>query len=214
METSGIYKIENPKGKIYIGQSVNIEQRFSNYKRLKNCIEQYLLFNSFLKYGVLNHKFEIIEECGLDKLNLNEEKWMEIFKATDRKYGLNIRGAGSHGQHSADTRIKMSKAHKGKIISEETREKHRIRMLKTPINYWLGKKRSKKDREKFSKSHIGLINANKPIVQFDLNGKEIGRYESATDAGRKLGIGRTSIKNNLRGLSKSCNKSIFKYASM
>ena len=32
----GIYKITNPKGKIYIGQSINIENRFKVYKRY-NC---------------------------------------------------------------------------------------------------------------------------------------------------------------------------------
>lgn len=31
----GIYKITNPKGRIYIGQSVNIEQRKQNYKNFK-----------------------------------------------------------------------------------------------------------------------------------------------------------------------------------
>ena len=47
----GIYKITNPKGKIYIGQSVNIEKRFSSYKSIRNCHYQIKLFNSLKKYG-------------------------------------------------------------------------------------------------------------------------------------------------------------------
>jgi hypothetical protein len=30
----GIYKIINPKGKTYIGQSINIEKRWNGYKKL------------------------------------------------------------------------------------------------------------------------------------------------------------------------------------
>ncbi len=30
----GIYKITNPEGKIYIGQSIDIDRRFKEYKRL------------------------------------------------------------------------------------------------------------------------------------------------------------------------------------
>jgi len=60
----GIYKITNPKGKIYIGQSINIKRRFNEYKRL-NCSQQPKIYNSLLKYGSDNHKFEIIEEFSL-----------------------------------------------------------------------------------------------------------------------------------------------------
>lgn len=55
----GIYKIISPSGKIYIGQSVNITRRFKQYKRLQ-CPQQTHLYNSFLKYGVNYHKFEVV----------------------------------------------------------------------------------------------------------------------------------------------------------
>lgn len=31
----GIYKVTNPKGKVYIGQSSNIENRFNDYRAYK-----------------------------------------------------------------------------------------------------------------------------------------------------------------------------------
>ena len=66
----GIYKITNPNGKVYIGQSVDIEKRLSNYKRLSQSIlEQPAIYNSLLKHGVENHIFEIIEECIIELLN-------------------------------------------------------------------------------------------------------------------------------------------------
>jgi group I intron endonuclease len=46
----GIYKITNPKGKIYIGQSVDIEKRKYYYQAL-HCKKQTMLYNSIKKYG-------------------------------------------------------------------------------------------------------------------------------------------------------------------
>ena len=36
----GIYKITNPKNKIYIGKSKNIEKRFESYKKIQHCKQQ------------------------------------------------------------------------------------------------------------------------------------------------------------------------------
>jgi group I intron endonuclease len=63
----GIYKITSPTNKIYIGQSVDIERRFKEYKRL-NCKKQTKLYFSLKKHGVENHVFEILEECSQDNL--------------------------------------------------------------------------------------------------------------------------------------------------
>ena len=46
----GIYKITSPSGKIYIGQSKDIEKRFKAYKNLK-CKGQPYIYRSLLKYG-------------------------------------------------------------------------------------------------------------------------------------------------------------------
>ena len=65
----GIYKITSPSGKIYIGQSKDINKRFNLYKRLQ-CERQPKLYNSFIKYGTINHKFEVLCECNKELLNL------------------------------------------------------------------------------------------------------------------------------------------------
>ena len=70
----GIYKITSPTGKIYIGQSNNIENRKKFYKRL-DCINQIKLYNSLLKYSWKQHIFEVIEECTLEQLNEREIYW-------------------------------------------------------------------------------------------------------------------------------------------
>lgn len=213
MKESGIYKIINPTGKIYIGQSVNLNSRINDYKKLKNCDQQKLLFNSLMKYGVNEHTFEIEEICKISILNERESFYMKKYMCLNREHGLNIRGAGSIGAHSEETKVKMSKAHKGKKKSEATKKRMSIAQKKYPTRHWLGKKRSKADREKMSKSQKGLANASKAIICYDLDMNEIARYKSAAEAGRQLSILRTSIKNNLREYTKTCNKKIFKYAN-
>lgn len=85
----GIYKITNPKGKIYIGQSINIERRFKEYKKsLKK--QQIRLFNSIKKYGYENHKFEVIEECAIELLNEKERYWQDYYNVLSKR-GLNCR---------------------------------------------------------------------------------------------------------------------------
>lgn len=68
----GIYKIENKiNGKVYIGQSVDIDRRFREHKRRS---EQQIDF-AIQKYGIDNFNFDIIEECSLSDLNDKEEYW-------------------------------------------------------------------------------------------------------------------------------------------
>lgn len=84
----GIYKITNPNDRVYIGQSNNIERRFKEYNNLNNCKGQIVLYRSFLKYGIINHKFEILESCDINELNIKERYWQEYYNVLG-KNGLN-----------------------------------------------------------------------------------------------------------------------------
>ena len=65
----GIYKIENLiNGKVYIGQSNNIERRFSQHQssyEQKRFLDK-PLYKAFAKYGIENFSFTIIEECSIE----------------------------------------------------------------------------------------------------------------------------------------------------
>ena len=65
MKRCGIYKITSPTGRVYIGQSYSLNKRKSNYKNLHNK-SQRIVYNSILKYGWENHRFEIIHELPND----------------------------------------------------------------------------------------------------------------------------------------------------
>lgn len=75
-----IYAIKSPSGKVYIGQSRNFDKRLKQYKRM-SCITQVVLLNSFKKYGVENHTFDIIEECDIDKMNSRERYWQDYYNS-------------------------------------------------------------------------------------------------------------------------------------
>lgn len=86
---AGIYKITSPSNRIYVGSTKNITRRFRDYRNLK-CQKQRKLYNSFIKHGVENHKFEVITECEeIDLLKL-ETQFGELYNVLDYKSGLNL----------------------------------------------------------------------------------------------------------------------------
>lgn len=101
----GIYKITSPTGKIYIGQSTNIENRKYYYSSIK-CDKQHKLYNSLQKYGWEQHMFEIIEECNLDKLNEREIYWGLYYDVLGEN-GLNLRLGDANGLCSEETKKKI-----------------------------------------------------------------------------------------------------------
>jgi len=113
---TGIYKITSPSNKIYIGQSININKRFNDYKKV-NCKTQIKLYRSFKKYNIENHIFEIIEECLESELNTRERYYQDYYNVIG-KNGLNCRLTKSNdksGKFSIESRLKMSKLMKGNL---------------------------------------------------------------------------------------------------
>jgi group I intron endonuclease len=121
----GIYKITNPKGKVYIGQAVDIEKRWMRYQKLYNCKKQTHLYNSFVAYGINNHLFEVIEECLEKDLSRRERHWQEYFDVLSEN-GLNCKlhtVEGKSGKLSEKTKQRISIGQKGKVITEEQKRK-------------------------------------------------------------------------------------------
>ena len=62
----GIYKITNlVNGKVYIGQSVDIYERWAEHKYNMSYTkyQNILLYKAFHKYGIENFSFDIIDYC-------------------------------------------------------------------------------------------------------------------------------------------------------
>lgn len=107
--SAGIYKITSPSGKIYIGQSIDIEKRWNHYRRM-HCKRQPCLYNSFLKYGYDNHIFEMIftiNQPNLDVLTKLESAYIKHYDCISPN-GLNLESGGDNKRHSAESKLKMS----------------------------------------------------------------------------------------------------------
>lgn len=208
----GIYKITNPKGNIYIGQSSDIQKRFKEYKRL-NCKNQTKIFNSLNKYGYENHIFEII--CIVKDHNLLNN--YEIFYINYyRKLGielLNLREGGANGKMSLESCLKSSKSHIGqkawnkglKNTFKHTEEykKQQSERLSNGNHPMSGKTFSELVKKNMSNSKIRKPNMNsmKVILRFNKENEKIKEYSSLTEASLENKILISSISNCLSGKS-------------
>ena len=108
----GIYKITSPSGKIYVGQSIDIEKRWKEYIKLR-CKNQPKIYASLLKYTPDNHIFEVIEECLREDLDNREIYWGEYYQVIEQ--GLNHVIGYKNLKRSKETCDKISIANTGKI---------------------------------------------------------------------------------------------------
>lgn len=148
----GIYKITNPKNKIYIGQSVNIEKRWKRYKQLchSDLNGQHLLYRSFIKYGIQAHKFEVVHVCDKEMLNMLEKYYVDLYQSFNTKNGLNLKDGGGRPTFSDIARKKMSNSKKGRIVTAKTKALMSLAQK--------GKKHSEETKIKMSLAHKNISN--------------------------------------------------------
>jgi group I intron endonuclease len=169
----GIYKITNPKGKVYIGQTINYDRRKKEYVRQKGK-GQPLLNKSMLEYTSERHLFEIIEECKLEQLDEKEKHWKEhyidLLGWEDVLFCHIIDGKG--GFKSLKTKIKMSN------YSKNRPKEHNHNISKALTGY----KQSKQHIANRSKSMKGVKIPGKYVNQYDLQGNFIQEWKNARQA--------------------------------
>lgn len=100
----GIYKITNQmNGKVYIGQSTRIEERWKDHKQkpfLENSDEyNYPLYKAIRKYGLENFTFEVVEECLQEELNQKEIDYISLYESypPEKEKGYNQTPGGNQG---------------------------------------------------------------------------------------------------------------------
>jgi group I intron endonuclease len=175
----GIYKITNPKGKIYIGQTIDFERRVYQYEKL-NCKEQPKLYNSLKKYGLDNHKIELIYKCDELDLTFFERYYQEIYKTTVDN-NLNcflVTTLDKTGKHCDETKAKMSQSAKGKKKNPE-------HIAKLPQNQ---KGYKAKPRSESFKVNQSLNNGrNRKVYQYEKDGTFVKEWFNISEAERQLG---------------------------
>jgi|19_taG_2_1085344.scaffolds.fasta_scaffold00858_9 group I intron endonuclease len=206
--TKGIYLIRNNiNGKLYIGSSKNIKNRWMDHKarlRAKTHRNDYLQ-KSWHKYGEDNFEFEIIEKCSLVKLEERELHFITLFKTFKRKFGYNL----------------STKTGRQLILDEEVLEKK----SKSTKKQWKNKQTRKKMLQGIKKSWknnptraIGAKKSgikrrdNRSVIKLDMQENILEKYNNRREAFLKNGKNR-NIYKVLEGKIKSTNSYIYIYTS-
>ena len=130
----GIYGLQNKlkPDKWNVGQSWDVYKRWRWYYKTSKCKGQHKLYNALLKYGYDGFEktvlevcpIEIVDEKAIQKwLDEREDFWIKHYNSIES--GYNIRGAGSRGKMSVESKLKNSLSHIGKkrpSFSEEWRK--------------------------------------------------------------------------------------------
>ena len=130
-----VYKVTNTvNGKVYVGQtrrSLHVRQ-LDHLREARKGNTRLHLHRAIAKYGEQSFHWEILEEAATkEELDRLEMKWISQLQACDETKGYNFSSGGAHPSPSASTRLLISRVHKGKEVSEETREKIRKARLGT-----------------------------------------------------------------------------------
>lgn len=153
-----IYKITTPSDKVYIGQTINLIKRKSDYNK-KRFSNQIKLWN-YCEAHSWNpgDSFEVIEEClcGENRSNINEREkyWVAFYDSHHNGLNCDDGGGGRTGfKHSEETKERLRQINLGKKLSEETKEKCRIANVgNTYGTRAKGKKLSEETKKKLSES--------------------------------------------------------------
>lgn len=202
---SGIYCIENnTTKKKYIGQSINIDDRWIKHKSdlNKGTHDNDYLQNAWNKYGEKDFSFYVLEFCDKDVLDEREIYYMDLKNVLNREFGYNLKTGGQNSgvKVSEYARKKLSNTLKQRYQNnEELREIQRERALKQwanpdikekimgKNNGMYGKHHTDEARRKMAESRKGTISPYRnrtPVFCEELN----KRFEDATTASKELNL--------------------------
>lgn len=117
--SSGIYAIKNRvNGKVYIGQTINLERRWIAHKsdlRLGRHDNDYLQ-KAWTKHGEEVFEFSVLEECKISSLTEREQYWMDALQALNRDHGYNLAPAAGSMlgyRFTEEQKLRLSEVYKG-----------------------------------------------------------------------------------------------------
>ena len=177
-----VYKHTTPSNKVYIGLTKQTVSR--RWRKGEGYRKNIHFYRAIKKYGWDNIKHEILAT----NLSKEDAKRLEIqliaeYNSTNPKFGYNITKGGDCREVSKETIERIRIANTGKKRSPEQRQRYKAACKNRAVC-----KRTPEWNAKISKSLIGNKRAvgnksnRKPVLQVDLNGNFIARYDCAKDA--------------------------------
>jgi group I intron endonuclease len=182
----GIYMITNMDGKIYIGQSKDIFNRFHQYFREDYRVMGVKLINSMKLYGSDNHFYEVVEECNINDLDNKEKYYINLYNSKENGLNSTIGGNGLI-THSIESKKAIGDALRGRISPL----KGRIRAYKGRVS---PNKNNKRTQESI-KSQIQKMTGKEQKGIKILCTKSNKTWISASQCSRELNVSITTIFN-------------------
>lgn len=222
--SKGIYKITNNITKeSYIGQSVNIEKRWSQHRKAK---DNYAIHNAIQKYGIENFSFEIIELC--DNLIEREIYWISYYNTYLKGYNET---PGGEGVREVNKKAVNQYSIEGIYLQTfssitEAELSLGLHYNSSGINYACLNKDNRKTAHNFQWRYADdyppqinippvekyVSKKRNVIYQYDLNNNLLNTFDNITIASKSTGVGRTSISNCINNYSKTAGGYIWKKA--
>jgi hypothetical protein len=222
-ELGYIYKIENTvNGKVYVGQSKQPDRRWNDHKRIMNTTNERErrkpLYVDMREYGVDRFSFSLLEKCEDNDMNEREAFWIDRLHSQFWNNGYNIYGGG-RGQGTFVTRP----------ISQYDLDGNFIRAYQ---NQCEAARATGLDSRSIGKACNGkLITCGgfqwrysddgppesyreirgKAVLQYDLDGNLVKRYENLKQAGDELGIRYQDISDCCKGIYYSVYGHVWKF---
>jgi len=205
----GIYKITSPSERIYIGESKDIGKRWKHYFRLLNCSTQRKLINSFKKYGVENHIFEIVEECLFEELKCRERYWQDFYDVLNGGLNCVLQECGEIKKEvSKETKQKISEVQKQMRLNGKGNPPPPP--MKGENNPMYGKTHSTETIEKIKRNKSSKKGENHPNSNTYLDLETGIYYFSMKEVAEVLGMETHSIADRMSGRVKKKDIRIIK----
>ena len=215
----GIYKITNTtNNKCYIGQSRDIEARWTKHLSAYKSSPDWELYRAFKKYGISAFKFEVIEECSIEELNEREIHWIAQYDSFNNGYNMTLGGEACNGTND---KIVYQYDLSGQFIKEyksahDAARENNIQFTnickvcrgerKTAGGFgWSYEKHDSIQPIKTKRLGDGTV------LQFTKDGQFVAEYSTAAEADRMTGINRTTIGLVCKGKGKTAGGFVWKY---
>lgn len=205
MNDWSVYIHTTPDGKVYVGATSKPPRVRWNYGYGYRCSPFYKIIKQF-GWNNISHK---VVATGLNEQEAFdlEKKLISEYDSTnpDKGYNCATGGRGTWGVKISDeTRQRLVDSHLGKENphSDEWNQKisDSIRGKKKPH---VGVPRSEKARAKMA--------GKKPVIQYTLDGKEVARYETVTDAAKAVSRSVSTIGKCCNGFARTACGYIWKF---
>lgn len=207
----GIYKITNRiNGKIYIGQSIDIQYRWKQHLKAlnDNKYSHLKIYQAFKKYGIENFSFEIIEQCTENDLDEREKYWIKYYDSYNSGYNMTIGGTGGDIKRYDIEKIQKmwDQGYRTNDIKEAigcslTTIHKRLHGYKD-FNYASSRLRNFNYAQQYGQV-IQSTALRTSIYQYELNGKYVQEFKSIKDAAAAMNGQSDSISMVLSGKRKT-----------